>query len=151
MARYVVAVKSPKSVDDAFVYMADLRNFADWDPGVKQVVQVDGVGGGASSSFDVTVKGFPNDITLRYVTTEYEPAVRLVARAKSSLFTSIDTITVESAGSGSIVTYDAHLKLNGVFGLADPALGLAFKRIGDRAAAGLVRVLDGERHVGAHR
>jgi len=42
-----------------------------------------------------------------------------------------------------MVTYDAELTLNGLLGLADPLLGLSFKRIGDRAAAGLIRALDG--------
>ncbi|CAB4659805.1 unannotated protein [freshwater metagenome] len=43
------------------------------------------------------------------------------------------------------MTYDAELKLNGPLGLADPILRLTFGRIGDRAAAGLIRVLEGER------
>ena len=34
MARYVTKVRTPRSVEDAFAYMADLRNFAEWDPGV---------------------------------------------------------------------------------------------------------------------
>ena len=49
------------------------------------------------------------------------------------------------SGAGSTVTYDAELTLNGLLGLADPLLGLSFKMIGDRAAQGLVRALDGER------
>ena len=32
MARYVVHVRSPKAPADAFAYMADLTNFAEWDP-----------------------------------------------------------------------------------------------------------------------
>ena len=31
--------------DEVFAYMADLRNFAEWDPGVKKVVQIVGDGG----------------------------------------------------------------------------------------------------------
>ena len=44
-----------------------------------------------------------------------------------------------------MVTYDAELTLNGPLGLADPLLGIGFKRIGDRAAEGLIIALDGER------
>ena len=68
-----------------------------------------------------------------------------MALAKSRFLTSLDTITIESDGEGSIVTYDAKLTLNGPLALADPILGLSFGRIGDRATAGLIRVLDGER------
>ncbi|MFM7063143.1 MAG: SRPBCC family protein, partial [Actinomycetes bacterium] len=54
MARFVTSIASPMSPEDAFAYMADLRHFADWDPGVKRVAQVDGDGAGPDSSFDVT-------------------------------------------------------------------------------------------------
>ena len=40
-------------------------------------------------------------------------------------------------------TYTADLHLKGVLGLADPLLSLVFNRLGDRAAAGLRRQLDG--------
>jgi len=42
---------------------------------------------------------------------------------------------------GSVVTYDADLRVRGLFRLADPLLALAFRRIGDRARDGLVRAL----------
>jgi hypothetical protein len=37
------------------------------------------------------------------------------------------------------------LKLKGLLGLVDPLLGLMFNQIGDRAAAGLIEALAGER------
>lgn len=46
MARYTVQVSTPKPADEAFAYMADLRNFAQWDPGVKEVEQIHGAGAG---------------------------------------------------------------------------------------------------------
>jgi hypothetical protein len=131
--------------DEAFTFMADLRNFAAWDPGVTKVDQVEGVGGGAGAVFDVTVKGVPKDMVLRYRTTEFDPSTKVVARAESTLLTSLDTITVVRDGKGSVVTYDAELTLNGPLGLVDPVLGLMFGRIGDRAAAGLVKALGGAR------
>ena len=144
MARYVVHVRSPRAPTEAFAYMADLSNFADWDPGVTKVSQVDGDGGGADAAFDVTVKA-ARPMTLRYRTTAYEPPTKVVARASNWLLTSLDTITVRAQGSGSVVTYDAEITLNGPLRLADPLLGRAFDKIGDRAAAGLVQALAGER------
>jgi carbon monoxide dehydrogenase subunit G len=123
--------------------MADLRNFAEWDPGVKTVKQVEGSGGGKDAVFDVTVAGLgPSpDLTLRYVTEEYDAPRNLLVVARSSVFTSIDRITVEPDGTGSVVTYDADLRLNGVLRVGDLGLRLVFGQIGDRAAAGLRRVL----------
>ncbi len=140
MARYVTTVRTEQTPAEAFAYMADLRNFADWDPGVKKVVQVKGDGAGDGAEFDVTVSG----TTLRYVTKEYLPNSNLLAVAKSRTLTSTDRVTVVAEGGTTLVTYDALLELNGVLRLADPLLRLAFGRIGDRAAAGLRRVLAGQ-------
>ena len=43
------------------------------------------------------------------------------------------------------MTYDADLRLNGLLRIGDLGLRLVFDRIGDRAAAGLRRVLEGRR------
>ncbi len=141
MARYVTTVRSAKTPREAFAYMADLRNFAEWDPGVKAVRQVEGSGGGPDSVFDVTVVAPGPDLTLRYVTEVHDAPHNLLVVARSSVFTSIDRITVEPDGTGSVITYDADLRLNGVLRVGDLGLRLVFGQIGDRAAAGLRRVL----------
>lgn len=149
MARYVARIQTPRSAKAAFLYMADLRNFAEWDPGVTGVTQVVGDGPDSNAAFDVTVKSVPAPLTLRYETVTYRPSELVVARAESSRLVSLDTITVEPINSGesveggAIVTYDAELSLKGALAVFDPAFRLVFNRIGDRAAAGLVRVLEG--------
>jgi carbon monoxide dehydrogenase subunit G len=142
MARYVTKVRTARPADEVFAYMADLRNFAEWDPGVKKVVQVKGDGAGPGNEFDVTVSG----TTLRYVTKEHVAPTHLLVVAESSTLVSTDRVTVAAADDGAagcIVTYDADLQLKGVFKVFGPALSVAFGRIGDRAAAGMRRVLDG--------
>ena len=141
MARYVTTVRSAKTPQEAFAYMADLGNFVEWDPGVKAVRQVEGSGGGPDAVFDVTVVAPGPALTLRYVTEEYDAPHNLLVVARSIVFTSIDRITVEPDGTGSLVTYDADLRLNGVLRVGDLGLRLVFGQIGDRAAAGLRRVL----------
>ena len=146
MARYVVHVRTPKPPTEAFTYMADLTNFADWDPGVDRVEQVEGDGAGPGAAFDVDVKLPVRNMTLRYDTIAYDDEANMMtAFAENALFTSEDTITVEPDGGGSIVTYDAELRMKGVLGLSDPVLKLTFNQIGDRAAAGLIEKLAGER------
>jgi carbon monoxide dehydrogenase subunit G len=128
-----------------FTYLADLRNFAEWDPGVRRVEQVEGDGGGPDTVFDVTVAGPRRDLTLRYRTVEYDAPRELLVIATDRFLTSEDRITVEETADGTIVTYDADLRLQGALRVADLGLRLVFGRIGDRAAAGLRRVLDGQK------
>ena len=144
MARYITKVRTKRSPEEAFAYLADLRNFAEWDPGVRRVAQVEGDGAGPDAVFDVTVASIGRDLTLRYRTAEYSPPNGLLVVARSRLFTSEDRITIEASDGSVVVTYNADLRLSGALRLADPALKLAFGRIGDRAAAGLRRVLDAE-------
>ena len=144
MARYVTKVRTARTPRDVFAYLADLRNFAEWDPGVKAVTQVEGSGGGMDAVFDVTGDGPGPDLTLRYRTEEYDAPRNLLVVARSLIFTSIDRVTVEPDGTGSVVTYDADLRLNGILGIGDLGLRLMFGRIGDRAAAGLRRALGGQ-------
>lgn len=141
MARYVTTMRTAKAPQEVFSYMADLRNFAEWDPGVKAVRQIEGSGGGPGNVFDVTVAGPVLDLTLRYVTEEYDAPRNLLVVARSTVFTSIDRITVEPDGNGSVITYDADLRLNGALRVGDLGLRLMFGQIGDRAAAGLRREL----------
>jgi carbon monoxide dehydrogenase subunit G len=149
MARYVVRVRTLMPPAEAFAYMADLTNFSEWDPGVDRVEQVDGNGAGLGAAFDVAVKVPGRTMTLRYDTVAFDGASNtMTAFAQNAWMTSEDTVTVEADGDGSIVAYDAELKLKGLLGLSDPLLGLMFNQIGDRAAAGLVEALAGERVAG---
>jgi len=144
MAHYTVTVSTSLAPHAAFAYMADLRNLVEWDPGVKRVSQVDGSGGGPDASFDVVATG-RRELTFRYITVEYDEPRKAVIQARRRLLTSIDTIAI-AVGSAShcLVTYDAVLRLNGPLRWADFILKPMFKRIGDRAARGLVAALDGE-------
>jgi carbon monoxide dehydrogenase subunit G len=144
MAQYITTVSTPRSPADAFAYMADLRNFAEWDPGVQAAVQVDGDGGGAGASFDVTVDAPGKGLTLRYETIEYSAPTTVTVKATSKMFTSLDRIDVTPDGAGSIVRYDAQLLLNGPLRIFDVALRPIFGRIGGRANTGLLKALDGE-------
>ncbi|MEO8695483.1 MAG: SRPBCC family protein [Acidimicrobiales bacterium] len=143
MARYTIQIRTPWSPAQSFAYMADLRNFARWDPGVRNVTQTRGEGGGDASVFDVTVAGVPKDIVLTYRTIEYESPRRVLVLARSRVFTSEDRIVVTPDGDGSIVEYDAQLRFNGVLAVADLALRPLFARIAGRAANGLRIALEG--------
>lgn len=139
MARYVTTVRSPWSVDDAFEYVADLRNFAEWDPGVSASELVEGTALEPSAVYEVKANG----ATLRYKTEELAPPRRFAAEATTRFFKSYDVITVTPNDAGCDVKYDATLTLNGALKIADPILGLFFNKIGSDAANGLREKLDG--------
>lgn len=145
MARYVTRLRTSRKAGEVLNYLADLRNFAEWDPGVTKVVQVVGDGAGPGNEFDVTVRGVVGHMTLRYRTTEFLPGRSVTVVARSTLLTSDDTISVEEDEHGTVVTYDADLRLNGPLRLADLFLIPAFHRIGEAAAAGLRDQLSGVR------
>jgi carbon monoxide dehydrogenase subunit G len=138
--RYVAKVRTARPSDEVFAYLADLRNFASWDPGVSEVVLVEGAPGGADAVYDVTIG---DRIELRYEVTAFAPGHRAEVVADNGRFRSVDVITVEADGTGSVATYDAELTLSGFLGFASPLLAPVFKRIGDRAAAGLEQALEG--------
>lgn len=143
MARYRTQVRSPWPRREAFDYLADLAHFADWDPGITASRLVDGTPGTLGSTYDVTVKGPVGSTVMRYEIVSVDRPVRVEARSTTATLTSVDVMEFADDGDGCVVTYDADVRLRGVLGLADPLFGLIFRRIGDRAAAGLRERLDG--------
>ena len=109
MARYVTTVRTQLSPEEAFEYMADLRNFAESVPGVKKVVQVVGTGGGLDTEFDVSVSG----TTMRYRTTVFNTTTELVAVAKTRVLTSTDRVTIvrhgRSVRTGTLAALREHV------------------------------------------
>ncbi len=144
MPHYSTSVDTPWSQQRAFEYLSDLEHFADWDPGVKRSEQVTGDGIVSGAEFDVTVGGVGRDLALRYEIVSLDEPDRVEVRAETGTLLSVDVMTFEPNGDGGCrVTYDADLSLKGALRVANPLLGVVFGRIGDRAAAGLRRVLDG--------
>ncbi|MDX2380335.1 MAG: SRPBCC family protein [Acidimicrobiia bacterium] len=143
MARYSSSIRTALPPAEAFEYMADLRNFEHWDPGVRGVTQVDGDGADAGASFDVVVDAPRGGLTLRYETTHFDPPREAVIQARSRMFASIDRIKVVEDAESTVVTYDAILELNGLLRMFELVLRPVFNRIGDRANEGLIRALEG--------
>ena len=137
MARFVDSVPVPWSPEDAFSYMADLRNFAEWDPATRHVEQVHGDGPGADARYDVTVNVGPRTTTLRYEVVDWEPPRRLVIEASNAVMHSHDEIVIDRIEVESLITYDARLTLRGPLKVFDRWVDRRFRTMGERAAAGL--------------
>lgn len=141
MAQYRGTIPSPRPAGEVFAYMAKFSNVSEWDPTAAEAEPLQEGEPRLGSRFRVLVRWLGREIPLEYEITEFDPPRRLVLRAENSSSVSEDTVEVVARGDGSEMTYDARLALKGRARLFDPLLGLAFKRLGDNAAAGLRREL----------
>ena len=137
MARFVDSVPAPWSQDDAFSYMADVTNFAEWDPATQRVVQVRGTGPGADAAYDVTVDVGKRASTFRYDVVDWEPPHRVVLTASNAVMHLRDEIVLDRIEVETLITYDARITLRGPLKVFDGLLERRFRPMGERAAAGL--------------
>jgi uncharacterized protein YndB with AHSA1/START domain len=131
----------------AFGYLARFDRAQDWDPGVETAEMITPEPVGPGSRFRLVAGFLGRRIPLEYEIIEFEPDTRIVLRAENDSVLSVDTITFADGADGgtddgtgregSVVVYDARLDAKGAARLLDPLLALVFRRIGDRAAAGL--------------
>jgi Polyketide cyclase / dehydrase and lipid transport len=142
MARYRTTIESTLPQADAFAYMADFANARVWDPSVSEARRVDVGPIGIGSAFDLVARFGGRDVPLRYEIVEYDSPRRVVLEAQRPGFVSRDTITVEPAGSGSVVHYDATLAFSGLGRLFDPVMQRIFNRVGAQATLGIRTALN---------
>ena len=140
MPRYRAQIPSRWDPDQAFAYMSDFSNAAEWDPGVVRASRVTDGGDAPPAAFDLVVRNLGRETPLRYVVTAREPH-RITLSAATPRFESVDTIGVTARPGGSLVEYDATLRMRGLSKVLTPLVALAFRRIGDRARASLTRRL----------
>jgi dehydrogenase/reductase SDR family protein 12 len=142
MAHYRGTVLSGRTAEETFDYMAEFSNAAEWDPGVVHAERLGDAPVGLASTFALTVKVGLGTTPLEYAVVRYDRPNVVVVVGENDSVRSEDTITIVSRpGGGSILTYEADLRLKGALARADPLLALPFRGIGDRGLTGLRRVL----------
>ncbi len=132
-------------MDDAFAYVADFSNAAEWDPGVPESTKLTEGPVRLGSEFDIVALFRGKRHRFRYVVTDFEQNRRVVLAAEGNRVRSVDQVTVEPAGTGARITYIADFQLKGIFRPASPLLAPAMSRMGDDALEGLKAVLDRSR------
>ena len=137
MAHYVARIPVSVTRSAAFAYLSRFDRAADWDPGVEAGEMLTPEPVEVSSRFRLVARFFGRRIPLDYEIIEYDRDERIVLRAENRSVRSVDTLTFEDDDNGSAVVYDARLDAKGIARLAEPLLSVVFRRIGDRAAAGL--------------
>ena len=144
MAHYNASVDTPRPLEEVFAYLSDFSTTAEWDPGVVEAERLTEPPIREGSEFRLLARFLGRETPLTYRVVEFDPPKAVTLRGENSSVVSLDRMTFEPAGEGTLITYDAELSLKGPMKLADPLLGLAFKRVGDRALAGLRQTLKGK-------
>lgn len=142
MAHYNASLDTPRPPEEMFAYLSDFSTTAEWDPGVIEAERLGAEPVGQGTEFRLLASFLGRKTPLTYRIVEYEPPSAVTFRGESSTVVSLDRITFESSNGGTRITYDADLALKGALKLADPLLRVAFKRVGDRALAGLRGTLE---------
>jgi carbon monoxide dehydrogenase subunit G len=131
MAAYRAELYTSLAPERAFAYLSDFANVREWDPGVVDARQEQ------DGSYRVTISMLGRRSNLLYRVLERDPDRRLILQADGALLRSRDEIEFAPRGEGTRIVYRAQVSLGGALGALDPLLGLAFRRAGDRALAGL--------------
>ena len=141
MAHYQATIDTDHGSEEVFAYLSDFSNTREWDPGVVDAERLTGPEVGLGSRFSLIARflGRQNQLTYRIV--EFDPPRSVTFLGENRSIVSRDRILFEPGESGTRITYDAELKMKGLLKLLDLILGLAFKRVGDRALAGMNQVL----------
>lgn len=137
MAHYRATIHTPLRCKEAFAYLSDFSTTQEWDPGVVEAMRLDAGDIREGSEFRLLARFLGRTVPLTYRIVQYEPPYAAGFLGENATVRSRDTITFNPAGEGTWIVYDAELALKGPLRLADPLLALAFKRVGDRALAGL--------------
>jgi carbon monoxide dehydrogenase subunit G len=137
MATYRAALDAPCELEDVFAYLSDFSTTEEWDPGVVEAERLNDAAAGEGTEFRLVAAFLGRRTALTYRTVEYDPPRAVTFRGENATVISNDRITFEPVGKGTRITYEAELVFKGPLRIADPLLGLAFNRVGDRALAGL--------------
>jgi carbon monoxide dehydrogenase subunit G len=137
MARYKATLETQLSSEATFAYLSDFANTEEWDPGTVQAERVGEGPLGEGSEFRLVAAFLGRKAVITYRLIAYDPPNAVSFRGENPTVTSMDEVTVAPTGTGTLITYNAELTLKGPLKLADPLLALAFKRVGDRALAGM--------------
>ena len=133
-----ISASSPRPPADVFAYLSRFSNAVEWDPGVTFAEDKTPGPPARGSTYRLVAKFLGLSVPLEYRIEEIDSPRRVVLRAENKMIRSTDVIEVSPApGGGSTVTYEATLTSKGASAILAPLLGSSFRRVCDRAAAGL--------------
>lgn len=135
-------IQVARPLSDAFAYVADFSNSAEWDPGIPEAKRITDGPVRQGSEFEVVALFRGKRQRFHYVVTAFEAENRVVLTGEGEKARSVDEITFEPAGAGTRIVYVADIRLRGIARVAGPLLAPTMNRMADDALAGLKSVLD---------
>ena len=128
----------PIGLSDAFDYVVDFTNIAEWDPGVTCSRRLDGEGVAVGSRFEVDSVFLGREVPLVYELVQSAPPDRAVLCASSKRFDATDTIELTAAAeAATTIRYTVEFRFRGVMRLIEPFMGRSLARVVEKALDGL--------------
>jgi carbon monoxide dehydrogenase subunit G len=122
-------------------YLKDFGNAEQWDPGTRSCERVDSGPVAEGAYWHNVSKIFGVTAELTYKLEELTDR-KLVFVGENQSSTSVDKITVDAAGDGSEITYEAELEMHGLAKLLNPVMKLAFEKLAGDTEKQLTAVLN---------
>lgn len=140
MAHVERSIVVQKPLDRVWDYLTDFTNTEEWDPPTVSTTRLSGDGGVGTVYRNVS-KMLGNEVEIDYTVSAVDPMSRFEVKGKTSHVDLHDTITFDSDGTTTVVTYRAEIKPEGAAKLAEPLLPLGLKKLGDEAEEQMTRCL----------
>jgi carbon monoxide dehydrogenase subunit G len=135
-------IETSLPIADAFAFVADFANSAQWDPGVASAERVDAGPLGVGARYRLGIRLAGRVAPMDYEVTVFEPLRRVVLAGTGSGVEAVDEIVFEAIATGTRIDYTADIRLRGLMRLATPFAGGALARIARNARDGMQRALD---------
>lgn len=135
-------IETSLPVDDAFAFVADFGNSAQWDPGVASAERLDAGPLGVGARYRLGIRMGSRVAPMDYEVIVFEPLRRVVLAGTGSGVEAEDEILFEATPTGTRIDYTADIRLRGLMRLATPFAAGALARIARDARDGMQRALD---------
>ena len=136
-------IETSLGIDDAFAFVADFANSAQWDPGVAYAKRIDDGPLRVGARYRLGIRMGGRVLPMDYEVTVFEALRRVVLAGTGSGVEAKDEIVFEATPAGTRIDYTADIRLRGLMRLVTPFAGGALARIARDARDGMQRALDG--------
>ena len=120
MTKLIETITTRLPRDEAFAYIADFTDQAEWDPNTVASRRIDDGELGAGARFALDVKLGRKIAPMEYRITEFQAPTRVVLVGEGSGVWTEDTITFSDVPEGTQVDYVAEIRLSGLLGVVQP-------------------------------
>lgn len=139
VSRTFAVTPPPERVID---YLKDFGNAVEWDPGTRTCTRQDNGPIRAGSTWHNVSKIVGVTAELTYTLNRLSNR-SLVFIGENDSSNTVDTITVDASGAGSVITYRADLEMKGVAKLFSPAMKIVFEKLANDTEKQMTAVLNG--------